>query len=41
MLREKGYTNMGTAVQAYLYRAEADTRHDPGQDNHSSGEGRE
>jgi proline dehydrogenase len=26
MLREKGHTNMGMAVQAYLYRAEADTR---------------
>ena len=26
MLREKGYTNVGMAVQAYLYRAEADTR---------------
>ena len=26
MLCEKGYTNMGMAVQAYLYRAEADTR---------------
>ena len=25
MLREKGYTNMGMAVQAYLFRAEADT----------------
>ena len=26
MLREKDHTNMGMAVQAYLYRAEADTR---------------
>ncbi|MFN8412336.1 MAG: proline dehydrogenase family protein [Anaerolineales bacterium] len=25
-MREKGYTNVGMAVQAYLYRAEADTR---------------
>lgn len=25
-IREKGYTNMGMAVQSYLYRAEADTR---------------
>jgi len=26
MMREKGYTNVGMAVQSYLYRAEADTR---------------
>ncbi len=26
MMGEKGYTNLGMAVQAYLYRAEADTR---------------
>jgi proline dehydrogenase len=26
LMREKGYTNLGTAVQSYLYRAEADTR---------------
>ena len=26
LMREKGYTNMGMAVQSYLYRAEADTR---------------
>jgi proline dehydrogenase len=26
MLREKGYVNAGMAVQAYLYRAESDTR---------------
>ena len=25
LMREKGYTNVGTAVQSYLYRAEADT----------------
>jgi proline dehydrogenase len=25
-MREKGYTNIGVAVQSYLYRAEADTR---------------
>ncbi len=25
LMREKGYTNVGAAVQAYLYRAEADT----------------
>ena len=25
-IREKGYTNLGMAVQSYLYRAEADTR---------------
>ncbi len=25
LMREKGYSNVGTAVQAYLYRAEADT----------------
>ncbi len=25
-MREKGYTNLGMAVQSYLYRAEADTR---------------
>ena len=25
-MREKGHTNVGMAVQAYLYRAEADTR---------------
>jgi proline dehydrogenase len=25
-MREKGYTNIGTAVQSYLFRAEADTR---------------
>ena len=26
MMREKGYVNVGMAVQSYLYRAEADTR---------------
>ncbi len=26
MMREKGYANVGMAVQSYLYRAEADTR---------------
>jgi proline dehydrogenase len=26
MMREKGYTNVGMAVQSYLFRAEADTR---------------
>lgn len=26
VMREKGYTNVGMAVQAYLFRAEADTR---------------
>jgi proline dehydrogenase len=26
LMREKGYTNVGMAVQSYLYRAEADTR---------------
>jgi proline dehydrogenase len=26
LMHEKGYTNLGMAVQAYLYRAEADTR---------------
>jgi proline dehydrogenase len=26
MMHEKGYTNVGMAVQSYLYRAEADTR---------------
>ncbi|MBC7878582.1 MAG: proline dehydrogenase family protein [Anaerolineales bacterium] len=26
MMREKGYSNIGIAVQAYLYRTEADTR---------------
>lgn len=26
MMREKGYTNVGMAVQSYLYRAESDTR---------------
>jgi len=26
MMREKGYTNVGMAIQSYLYRAEADTR---------------